>query len=138
MCKMLLSIEPRFVEHILDGSKRFEYRKVRNKKDVSHVLIYSTSPVMKVVAEAHIKDVLVDDPEVVWNLTNNYSGITKEFFDQYYRGKDIAVAYELDDVKEFPISLDLEDFGVSNAPQSFIYLDDAARYSLPHNPVLLH
>ena len=81
---------------------------------------------MKVVAEAHIKDVLVDDPEVVWKLTNNYSGISKEFFDQYYRGRDIAVAYELDDVKEYPVSLDLKDFGVSNAPQSFIYLDDVA------------
>ena len=129
MSRMLLSIEPRFVEHILDGSKRFEYRKVRSKRDVSHVVIYSTSPVMKVVAEARVKDVLVGDPETVWKLTNNYSGISKEFFDQYYQGKDFAVAYELDDVKEYPVSLKLEDFGVSYAPQSFIYLDDAARCS---------
>lgn len=138
MCKMLLSIRPRFVQHILDGSKRFEYRKVRSKRDVSHIIIYSTSPVMKVVAEARVKEVLVDDPETIWKLTNTYSGVSKEFFDQYYLGKDVAVAYELDDIEEYPASLDLKDFGVSTAPQSFIYLDDAVRCSLQHNPVSLH
>ncbi len=135
---MLLSIKPRFVQHILDGSKRFEYRKVRSKRNVSHIIIYSTSPVMKVVAEARVKEVLVDDPETIWKLTNAYSGVSKEFFDQYYLGKDVAVAYELDDIEEYPASLDLKDFGVSTAPQSFIYLDDAVRCSLQHNPVSLH
>jgi predicted transcriptional regulator len=93
---------------------------------------------MKVVAEARVKEVLVDDPETIWKLTNAYSGVSKEFFDQYYLGKDVAVAYELDDIEEYPASLDLKDFGVSTAPQSFIYLDDAVRCSLQHNPVSLH
>jgi hypothetical protein len=34
--------------------------------------------------------------------------------------------------------LDLKDFGVSSAPQSFIYLDDVARCSLQHNLASLH
>lgn len=87
MSRILLSIEPRFVERIMDGSKIYEFRKVRNKKDVTGIVIYSTSPVMKVVGEADIKDILVDDPETIWNVTKDASGITKEFFDQYYNGR---------------------------------------------------
>lgn len=133
MSRMLLSIEPRFVERIMDGSKIYEFRKVRNKKDVTGIVIYSTSPVMKVVGEADVKDILVDDPETIWDVTKDASGITKEFFDQYYNGRDVAIAYELINVRQFVEPMDLVDYGVSAAPQSFVYLNDAARCSLPHN-----
>ena len=32
---------------------------------------------------ADIREVLVDDPEDIWNRTNEFSGITKDFFDTY-------------------------------------------------------
>lgn len=51
MCKMLLSINPEHVENILCGKKRFEFRKVCCKADVDKIIIYSTAPVMRVVAE---------------------------------------------------------------------------------------
>ena len=45
------------------------------------MLIYATAPIMQVVGEADIREVLVDDPEEIWNRTNEFSGITKDFFD---------------------------------------------------------
>ena len=51
MCKLLMSINPEHVNNILSGAKRFEFRKTRCKEDIDSIIIYSTSPIMKVVAE---------------------------------------------------------------------------------------
>jgi len=50
-CKILLSINPEHVENILNGSKLFEFRKIRCKNNVDKIIIYATFPVMRVVAE---------------------------------------------------------------------------------------
>jgi type I restriction enzyme, S subunit len=45
---VLLSIKPRYVEAIIDGRKKYEFRK--NKfamKDINCAYIYSTSPIKK-------------------------------------------------------------------------------------------
>ena len=122
MCDILISINPEHVSNILNGSKRFEFRKIQCKKNVDKMVIYSTSPVMKVVAEVEIKDVLTDDPETVWEKTSEYAGLSKEFFNRYYEGRNTAVAFELGDVREFDEPRELSQYGISNPPQSFIYL----------------
>ena len=48
---VLMSIKPKYVEKILSGEKKYEYRKTLLKKDVESILVYSTSPVKKVVCE---------------------------------------------------------------------------------------
>jgi len=121
MRKMLLSINPEHVQNILNGSKKFEFRKVQCCPDVKKIIIYATSPVMKVVGEVDIINVIVDTPEKVWELT---SGISKLFFDKYYQNKEIAVAYQLGNVKQYDQPLTLADIGVGFAPQSFIYIED--------------
>ena len=49
MCVILLSINPNHVENILNGTKRYEFRKKVCKRHVDKILIYSTTPIMKVV-----------------------------------------------------------------------------------------
>lgn len=120
---MLLSINPQHVVNILNGSKRYEYRKVRCRKDITRMLIYSTAPVMKVVAEAEILCVIEDVPENVWAKTYRYSGIHKEFFDNYYVNKGTAIAYQLGEIHKFENPFSLSDLGISNAPQSFVYIE---------------
>ena len=122
MCDILISINPEHVSNILNGSKRFEFRKIQCKKNVDKMVIYSTSPVMKVVAEAEIRGIIEDDPESVWQRTEDGAGISREFFDRYYEGRDTAVAFELGDVREFDEPRELSQYGISNPPQSFIYL----------------
>lgn len=119
---MLLSINPEHVENILSGTKRYEFRKVRCRFDVNKMLIYSTAPVMMVVGEAEIVSIIEDEPEIVWELTSDYSGIAKKFFDHYYKDKDKAVAYKLGKVEKYPEPLRLSDFGITFAPQSFVYV----------------
>lgn len=122
MCKILLSINPEHVENIMSGKKKYEFRKVLCKEKVDKIVIYSTSPVMKIVGEADVLDVLVNSPDVIWNETSSYSGITKTFFDDYYRNRDRAVAYQLGNIRKFKQPKELSDFGIKAAPQSFVYI----------------
>ena len=41
---MLISINPQHVENIFNGTKKYEYRKIRCKQDVDKIIIYSTYP----------------------------------------------------------------------------------------------
>ena len=120
---MLLSINPEHVENILNETKRFEFRKIRCKCPVQHLIIYCTAPVKMVVGEAHITRVIEESPEEVWNETKDAAGISKGFFDEYYNGRDKAVAYELDNVKKYGVPKALSDFGLRCPPQSFSYVD---------------
>ena len=123
MCAILLSINPNHVENIMNGTKEYEFRKKACKRQVDKILIYSTTPIMRVVGEADVEDVLIDTPEVIWEKMEEKSGIDKAFFDRYYENREQAVAYKLINVKQYEEPKELEEFGVSNAPQSFQYVD---------------
>lgn len=119
---MLLSINPEHVDNILKGKKKYEFRKVRCREDINKIVIYSTSPIMKIVGEVEVLCILEFDPETLWNMTSTKSGITKEFYDRYYDGKDKAIAFKLGKVKKYRKPFELSDFGLKFAPQSFLYL----------------
>ncbi|MCM1099788.1 MAG: ASCH domain-containing protein [Clostridium sp.] len=125
MCQMLLSINPEFVTSILQGKKLYEYRKFRCRDDVDKIIIYATAPQKQVVGEAEIASILEDDLLTVWHQTKKYSGITYKFFRKYYKGKKVAVAYQLKNLIIYDKPLALEDIGVSCAPQSYRYISTA-------------
>ena len=124
MCKMLLSINPEHVENILAGTKRYEFRKRRCREEVSSILIYCTSPVMRVVAEADIEEVLEDTVRAIWNETKEFGGISFHFYQEYYKGKKTAVADKLTNVREFDEPMELSHYGLKYAPQSFVYISE--------------
>ena len=117
-------INPNHVENILNGSKLYEFRKKVCKRKVDKIIIYSTTPVMKVVGEAEIEEVLIDAPEIIWKKTQKKSGIDKLFFDRYYENREQAVAYKLRNVRKYTKPRDLKEYGVLSAPQSFQYVDE--------------
>jgi predicted transcriptional regulator len=119
---MLLSINPEYVQSILQGTKLYEYRKFRCRSDVDKIIIYATAPLKQIVAEAEIASVVEDDVLSVWKQTKEYSGVTYSFFRKYYKGKKTAVAYRLKNIVIYDEPLSLEDIGVSCAPQSYRYL----------------
>lgn len=123
MKALLLSINPEHVENILNETKRYEFRKNRCKYPVDSMIIYCTAPVKKIVGEAHIVRIIEGRPGEVWNETRGAAGITKGFFDEYYKGRDKAVAYELRNVVRYSEPMALSDFGLSWPPQSFSYVD---------------
>ena len=71
MCKILISINPEHVINIFNGSKKYEYRKIRCREDVDKIIIYCTYPVKKIVGEANIEEILEDSPQEIWKRTRN-------------------------------------------------------------------
>ena len=124
MCTILMPINPQYVDEILAGRKKYEYRKIKAKRqNIDKMIIYSTSPIMKVVAEVDIREVLEETPEKLWEMTKDESGITKDFYNKYYKNRNIAVAYKLGKIKIYNKPKSLDDIGITYVPQSFVYLD---------------
>ena len=84
MKALLLSIKPEYVEKILQGEKKFEYRKRLAKEDVSYIYVYSTAPSMKVVASVHIEGHLSYSPTALWEKTKAAAGISSSKFRVYF------------------------------------------------------
>lgn len=122
MCNMLISINPQHVENIFNGTKKYEYRKIRCKQDVDKIIIYSTYPIMKIVGEAKVEKILEDSPDNIWEETKNYSGIDLKFYQQYFKDSSKAIAYKLTNIKKYSIPQELSSYGIKSAPQSFIYV----------------
>ena len=122
MRKILMSINPEHVDNILAGTKRFEFRKTKCKESINAIVIYSTAPVMQVVAEVEVTQVIEGSPQSVWNKTAYAAGIDKGFFDEYYSGKNHAVAYMLGHISKFQNPLPLSSFGIKTPPQSYVYV----------------
>lgn len=121
--RVLLSIKPEFAEKILNGTKRYEFRKQNFSKNVETVVIYATKPVGKIVGEFKLKAVLEGAPEQIWQQTEKFSGIHKSFFDVYYRNCKKAYALQTEDVVRYAEPLEPKDFMADFvAPQSYRYI----------------
>ena len=117
-----MSIKPEYVDKIFSGEKKYEYRKRMCKEKIDTIIVYSSSPIQKVVGELKIKQVLYDKKNVIWNKTNKYGGITKIKYDNYYENCGYVVAYEIEKAILYDKQKDLKDFNVRTAPQSYVYI----------------
>ena len=122
MSTILLPIKPEYVEKIINKTKLYEYRKKQPKRKIDKIIIYSTTPIKKVVAEVEIEDIIIDNPIEVWNKTKEYSGISYKKYLDYYKTSSMAVAYKLGNVKVYKEPKDLKYIGINYAPQSYIYM----------------
>lgn len=101
MCTILLSIKPEYTNRILAGSKKFEFRRNVAKRHVDRILIYSTSPEMKVVGSVSVLGVLKDTPQKLWQKTKDFSGISHGKYMEYFSKREFAYAYQLGEVTMF-------------------------------------
>ncbi len=120
--KVLLSIKPKFVESIIRGNKKYEYRKAIFKKNVDTVVIYKTTPFCKIIGEFEIDGILYDTPENIWQITQEFAGITQDYFDKYFYNRKIAYAIKIGNIKQYELEPKdiIKQF---KAPQSFMYWD---------------
>ena len=121
--KVLLSIKPEFAFKIFEGIKKFEFRKVIFKNpNIKTVVVYASSPVKQVIGEFEIDDILSSAPSAIWEMTKMDSGISEDFFFEYFASKEIAHAIKIKSTKRYTKPLNLkEDFNVF-PPQSYVYL----------------
>jgi len=124
---VLLPIQPRYAEPILEGIKRVEFRKRVFRREVSHVVVYSSSPVKQVVGFFEILGIDQDAPEHLWRRYSRVGGIEKEDYDRYFARTERGVAIRVGKVHvlQRPVPLDELEPDL-RAPQSYAYLSQRA------------
>jgi predicted transcriptional regulator len=123
--KIILSIKPKYVEAIKNGTKRYEYRKkIFKRKDINKILVYSSSPVCRIVGEFSIENIISDTPENIWNKTKCYSGIDYINYKKYFSGLDSAFAIKISNLIIYDKAVKLSDvYPDIIPPQSYRYVE---------------
>jgi len=124
---LFLSLRPRFAELLLNGEKSVELRRVR--PDVApgtSVLLYASSPTMKLVGRAEVGEVKVAPVAEIWREHGRETGINQREYNDYFEGLDEAVAIKLVNIRRLPKPRPLQDLRDRltgfHPPQSYRYL----------------
>lgn len=124
--RIILSIKPEFANKIFEGDKKFEFRRsIFKNKNVSKVIVYASSPISKVIGEFEIGEILFKDLNSLWNETKEFSGITEDYFYDYFIGKENGFALEVKRVKRYKKELCIKESFGKVPPQSFTYIEES-------------
>jgi len=123
--KVVLSIKPEFAFKIFDGTKKFEFRRsIFKNENIKSVIVYASSPVQQVIGEFEIDEVLNYDLPTLWDMTQEFSGISEKFYYDYFTNKEQGFAIKIKNIKKYSNPKCLRaDFNLS-PPQSFAYWTD--------------
>lgn len=122
---IILSIRPNFCKMIFCGQKVYEYRKrIFTCSDVDKVYVYATKPICRIVGYFAIDAMIENKKSYMWEKTHKDGGISKEYFDAYFKNSDTAYAIKIGQVVKLDNPIDpksvIKDF---HAPQNFMYAD---------------
>lgn len=129
MIMLLLSLYPKYSKKVKDGEKKYEFRKKINKfvKPGTLVAIWETRPKSEINCIFEIGIVDKGATTDLWEKYGKLSGITKEYFDTYFKGKGYGYAIEIKElwVLDSPIKMSMirEQLPSFNPPQSYYRLD---------------
>lgn len=121
---ILLSVKPRFAELIMSGAKKVEFRRVWAAQPVGLAVIYSSSPVQRIVGIVDITGTFAASPSKVWTKCRPLGpGLQRKEFMEYFAGKDEACGVLLGDVTLPPKPVPPKSlFKGFRPPQSYRYL----------------
>jgi predicted transcriptional regulator len=125
MTTAILPIRPNYVNEILSGNKRVEFRRTRFKRDVTNILIYASTPVKRIVGYFEVGDILEMSPEQAWLEFESDGGIDYKSFFDYYEGASVAYVISICEVVRFENEIMLTELCENlAAPQSYRYLSN--------------
>lgn len=121
---VLISIHPRFAEAIVRGEKTVEFRRRWTKREVSHLVIYATAPIKRIVAVAIIKEVVEESPAKLWKLSQAQGGgVTRAELSDYFTGLKSGFGILLETITPLRHPIDFcEVFPGFRGPQSFRFM----------------
>jgi predicted transcriptional regulator len=121
---VLMSIHPHWASAIMEGRKRVEFRRSRFGRPVSHVVVYATSPVRRVVGYFEVSDLVDAAPAELWEMFADVGEIGADAFDGYFDGAESGVAIRVGRVSGLSTPIELEELIPSAVPpQSYRYAD---------------
>ncbi len=121
--QVLLSIKPEFADKIFAGEKQFEFRRtIFKNREVKRVIVYASAPISMVIGEFEIEKILAGDLYDLWEQTKEHAGITREYFFDYFEGRESGYAIKVKKINRYSTPRCIESrFGVK-PPQSFVYV----------------
>lgn len=124
MRTVLLSVKPEYATRILEGSKRFEFRKTRFAQEIRTVFLYATAPVSRIVGYFAVIGIKTGSPRALWRKCRRAAGIQRKDFFSYYQDAKTAYALIVGEVTEFKDSVNPRELWPTfSIPQSYRYLD---------------
>jgi predicted transcriptional regulator len=119
-----MPIKPTYAMKLIAGLKKYEFRRTAIRQDITHIIIYASSPVKKIIGIAEVESVNVASPTAIWESTKRDAGITRKEYRKYFQGTNRAVAIKIKDV--IRLTCDIEPDKIRDGfkvPQSFLYID---------------
>ena len=123
MSKILLAIKPEYVEKIFNQTKLYEFRRKIPQKPIKTVVVYATEPEHIIVGEFEVMEVLSMKPTPLWEMTKKTAGITRAKYREYFRDCRTAYAYKIGRIQLYGSPKSIEELGIKQPPQSFVYLE---------------
>lgn len=124
----LFSIRPQYAEAILNGTKTVEFRRRALRPTVRFIVIYSTSPVQRIVGAFAVSGVASMTPVDAWRRYGSVGGIGLEDFFAYYEGSTTAVAIGIGSRARAAVPLLLSAIDpLIRPPQAWMYVREAAQ-----------
>lgn len=119
-----MPIKPIYAGRLLEGTKKYEFRKTNIKGNLSHIIIYASSPVKKIIGVAEVGSIETSCPLHLWENTKDEAGISHRAYMEYFNGSDKACAISIKHI--FPLKNHLKPCEITDdfiVPQSFRYVD---------------
>jgi len=140
---LLLSIRPKFASKIFDGTKTVELRRVRPRVTTGDlVLVYVSSPVKALLGAFEVARVVAAPPSQLWNNVESKAGVTREQFDDYYKGAKTGYGIFLKRKWAFDKPIKLENLrrwkSKFRPPQSYHYVAVEDIHRIGFSPLLTH
>lgn len=118
-----LSIFPKYAHAILCGEKTVEFRRNGMPTNITHIVVYSTSPDQMILGYCEVTKCIEDSPAKLWENYGEYGVISKKDFFSYYEGYEKGKCYLIEKPRSFKRPITLEKCkSFSKSPQSFVYV----------------
>ena len=124
---LLLSLKPIYAGLIFEGLKKVELRRrIASSLENRYAFVYVSRPVKQLQGGFRVGQVWSGAPEEIWHRVSELARVTKQGFDSYFEGRNIAYALEITNVWEFERPADLnrlrERFPNFVVPQSWRFV----------------
>lgn len=122
---VLLSIKPEYATAISKGFKKVEFRKRVFADTVKQAFVYSSFPQKRIIGSFQIQHIEKGTPSEIWEKYSKIGCLSKQKFDSYYLGHEIAYGIEIPSFVNYDEPLDPFGYDSSfRAPQSYCYIDN--------------
>lgn len=106
---MLLSIRPKYIDEIINGTKKFEFRKKIpnfNEEISTRIILYCSKPRMEIMGSMELRDYYSGDFEEIMRIVGADDSY-RERIGNYFDNKEICHAIKIDGFTVYKHSIPL-------------------------------